>query len=388
MAWLKEEGEFFWMYEKVKGPDGKWRPKSWSTKIRITPQGRVEARKICADYNSDRARVKNNLPPIAKEALRQEKWWEILKKKLDHHIATGIACKLTRIKFEMVLRFFEKIVQPENLSLAEFNSAGPQDLYKTGRLNGEPGRTYNLKGLVKRPISQATLRMEMAYLSSLFEKALEWGTLSGLEKNHFRRCKSEKDQRRPIPKYLELDSISVFISECRKKYGEDFGILTEFLFYSGARLSEARNALKKAVNLRMNTLTLFGKGNKERVVPILWEPLRKKLEEKLKGGEEGYLFSRPDGSPVPANTIQKRFKEVGSRLGMAWVHPHTMRHSIATHLLNSGKATVKDVQEFLGHENMATTSIYTHAIKGQGMVGAVCLPPAPEIIPMPRAVAA
>jgi len=377
MAWIKPEGGYFWLFEKVKVGD-KWKTRSQTTGIPSTPQGKLAAEKFCADYNMDKALVKKGLPPVNKIAAQQTGWWATTKDVILRHINVDMPVASTRIKSLIVLRDFETIIRPQDMTLQEFKTMSVADRYKEARLMGLPGRPRK-GGVAQRPVSRATLRVEMSYLSTLFKKAVEMSDRTGLEKNPFFGMKLWGRLERRLPKYLPLETIAMMIQECGERYGEDFRMMAEFFFFSGGRLGEVRLISAPDINLKMNTITFFGKGSKERTIPILWQPLREKLLALLPQRKAGPLFRRTDGSPLPVRTIQSRFESASKALGIH-CHPHKMRHSIATHLLASGKASVADVQQFLGHESLATTGIYTHAIKGQGMVGAVPLPMPPQVM--------
>ncbi|MPN40269.1 Tyrosine recombinase XerC [bioreactor metagenome] len=76
--------------------------------------------------------------------------------------------------------------------------------------------------------------------------------------------------------------------------------------------------------------------------------------------EHGYLFVSQSGKPITPRAVQMILKDAGERIGLSVeVHPHMLRHSFATHMLDNG-ADLRTVQELLGHENLSTTQIYTH----------------------------
>jgi len=109
---------------------------------------------------------------------------------------------------------------------------------------------------------------------------------------------------------------------------------------------------------------VVGKGSKERRVPIgrtavtwieQWLPLRETF-----GCQDDALFLSTRGNRISPRSVQKRFAEWGIRQGVAsHIHPHKLRHSFATHLLESS-GDLRAVQELLGHANLSTTQIYTH----------------------------
>ncbi|HVF34019.1 MAG TPA: tyrosine recombinase XerC [Candidatus Saccharimonadia bacterium] len=130
------------------------------------------------------------------------------------------------------------------------------------------------------------------------------------------------------------------------------------LFYSSAlRLSELCALRWGDLDLDAGLVRLKGKGDKTRIVPVG----RKAIEalRALGSGPGGYVFAGRNG-PISPRAVQKRLKLLAQRQGL-WkrVHPHLMRHSCASHMLESS-GNLRAVQEMLGHADIATTQIYTH----------------------------
>ena len=142
--------------------------------------------------------------------------------------------------------------------------------------------------------------------------------------------------------------------------------MLETMYSSGLRVSELLKLEKGQVNLTKGVITVFGKGAKERKVPLsdyAIEYIRKYLNEvrnksEYKGNK--YLFLSKKGEPISRVYFFKQVKKYSELAGIeTQVSPHTLRHSFATHLLNHG-AQLRIVQGMLGHTNIATTQIYTH----------------------------
>ena len=142
--------------------------------------------------------------------------------------------------------------------------------------------------------------------------------------------------------------------------------MLETMYSSGLRVSELLKLEKGQVNLTKGVITVFGKGAKERKVPLsdyAIEYIRKYLNEvrnksEYKGSK--YLFLSKKGEPISRVYFFKQVKKYSELAGIEiQVSPHTLRHSFATHLLNHG-AQLRIVQGMLGHTNIATTQIYTH----------------------------
>jgi integrase/recombinase XerC len=139
----------------------------------------------------------------------------------------------------------------------------------------------------------------------------------------------------------------------------------ELFYSSGLRLAELTGLKLEDLNEGDETVRLTGKGNKTRVVPVgrfarealqRWLHLRAAL---AKPGERGVFLNRA-GRPVSPRTVQYRLKAWAVKQGLSQpVHPHMLRHSFASHVLQSS-GDLRAVQEMLGHSSISTTQIYTH----------------------------
>jgi integrase/recombinase XerD len=146
--------------------------------------------------------------------------------------------------------------------------------------------------------------------------------------------------------------------------------LLEFLYGTGARVSEASDSRRDDLYVEMGLVRLFGKGRKERVVPMgkaAWSVVNEYLEQcrpKLITSHSGdYLFLNNRGGKISRMGIWKILNKYVIAAGISKkVSPHTLRHSFATHLL-AGGADLIAVQELLGHADITTTEIYTHLDK-------------------------
>ncbi|HDS03553.1 MAG TPA: tyrosine recombinase [Firmicutes bacterium] len=142
--------------------------------------------------------------------------------------------------------------------------------------------------------------------------------------------------------------------------------ILEFMYATGARASEVITVETVSVLWEYEVVRLLGKGNKERFVPLgryALESLRNysSIREGLLGlrHAEMKLFLNMRGRPLSRSGLWRIVKECFEAAGLSRAHPHTLRHSFATHLLNHG-ADIRYVQEMLGHSDISTTQIYTH----------------------------
>ena len=171
-----------------------------------------------------------------------------------------------------------------------------------------------------------------------------------------------------LPNCLTEDEVDRLLSAPNME--TDSGIrdkaMLETMYSSGLRVSELLNLKKGQVNLKQGIITVFGKGAKERKVPIADYAVEyiilyiKEVRNKSEHKKSDYLFLNKQGNPLSRVYFFKQVRKYSELAGITTtVSPHTLRHSFATHLLNHG-AQLRIVQGMLGHTNIATTQIYTH----------------------------
>lgn len=143
--------------------------------------------------------------------------------------------------------------------------------------------------------------------------------------------------------------------------------MLELLYACGLRVSELVGLTVSQINLRQGVVRVFGKGSKERLVPMGEEAaqwlnryLREARPELLRGNSSDVLFPSQRGQAMTRQTFWHRIKHWAQVAGIGKaLSPHTLRHAFATHLLNHG-ADLRVVQLLLGHSDLSTTQIYTH----------------------------
>jgi integrase/recombinase XerC len=175
-----------------------------------------------------------------------------------------------------------------------------------------------------------------------------------------------------FPKVLYKEQIEELLRENKLRTDEfacrDQAIL-ELLYYCGIRASELVNLELQNLQIKRRFVRLLGKGNKERLVPFTEEcakTLEKYLEisrpELLKNNTEptNVVFLNNLGKKLTTRGLEYILDKIQQRIGLfLGLHPHILRHSFATHLLENG-ADLRVIQELLGHESLNTTQVYTH----------------------------
>lgn len=174
---------------------------------------------------------------------------------------------------------------------------------------------------------------------------------------------------RPLPKTLTESDVEELLTapDVESALGLRDRTMLEVLYATGLRVSELVGLKLHQVNLRQGVLRVFGKGSKERLVPMGYEAMgwleRYTKESRpllLKEVQSDVLFPSTRAQQMTRQTFWYRLKHYVQQVGIDKpVSPHTLRHAFATHLLNHG-ADLRVVQLLLGHSDLSTTQIYTH----------------------------
>ena len=223
---------------------------------------------------------------------------------------------------------------------------------------------HNYKKLrLEQKGSNRSISKEIAYIGSFYKWGKKYGFLSGLP------FKIERlPYKRPVPAVLSFEETTKLIKAATPDIYRVF-LLT--LYNLGVRLNEARNIKWSDIDFEDRTITVTGKGSKERRLPFgnwLYEELQR-LNPK-----EGYLFvSRRTERPI--SDIRKAISRAKKEAGIIKrVYPHLLRHSFATHLLDRG-VNLRVIQGLLGHAQVQTTEFYTHvSIEAKRNASGVLLP--------------
>ncbi len=184
----------------------------------------------------------------------------------------------------------------------------------------------------------------------------------GMEPNPFRGIRAPKGDRR-LPSDLPVDQVQALFAAAPSSWWDirDMAI-AELLYGAGLRLAELTALRLPELDLAEGLVRVRGKGAKDRVVPLgqaAATALRAWLAVRPQSAGTA-VFTTKQGGPLGARAVQKRLAALGLRRGISGrLHPHRLRHSFASHILQSS-GNLRAVQELLGHANLSTTQIYTH----------------------------
>ena len=221
---------------------------------------------------------------------------------------------------------------------------------------------------LNRGVSKRSCKRRLCSLK-LFYKFLK--RVNIVRDNPFDLVQSPRFEKK-FPKTLYEEQINEIIVENRKRNdpmaNRDIAILST-LCYTGIRASELCSLTLQSLSLSQRQIRVFGKGRKERIVPITYEckkdldlyinTTRKELASRNKEGTS-YLFLNKNGQQLTVRGLEYILDQIEQKTGtFVGLHPHVLRHSFATHLLENG-ADLRVIQELLGHESLNTTQVYTH----------------------------
>ena len=230
-------------------------------------------------------------------------------------------------------------------------------------------RGYLLE-LTNSGLSKSTIKRNIAALKHFYKFLFLRNYISN---EPFELITSPKQEEK-LPDFLSDDEIVQLLEANRRRTDElssrDQAIL-ELMFASGLRASEVVNLTLQSLYLRERIIRVFGKGKKERIVPFtnscrecLEEYLnvtrRKLLDKNVNRSKENHVFLNSRGEKLTNRGLEYIMEEIEKKTGCYMkLHPHKLRHSFATSLLSKG-ADLRTIQEFMGHESIGTTQVYTH----------------------------
>ncbi|MBM4763943.1 tyrosine recombinase XerC [Bacillus sp. B15-48] len=226
-------------------------------------------------------------------------------------------------------------------------------------------RIYLTK-LFEQRLSRRTVARRISCLRS-FYKFLHREKL--VEENPFSLVSIPKAEKR-LPGFFYEEEMELLFESCETNtpLGKRNKALLELLYATGIRVSECCKLRLKDVDFYLSTILVQGKGNKERYVPFgsfahdeLENYIHTSRNDLLNGREDhGFLFVNFRGGALTDRGVREILNKLFEKSAISGkIHPHKLRHSFATHMLNHG-ADMRTVQELLGHAFLSSTQVYTH----------------------------
>ena len=211
----------------------------------------------------------------------------------------------------------------------------------------------------RRGLSPKSLQRRLSACRSYFSWLLKHGRITASPAATLRAPRAP----RKLPQVLDADEASRLVEvPTDAPLGLRDRALLELFYSSGLRLSELCSLRWHGLDLANGYVTVLGKGGKQRLVPV-GTHARKALHAwrgEQKPAADAPVFPGRGGGPISQRAVQLRMKLLAQQQGLfKHVHPHMLRHSFASHILESS-GDLRGVQELLGHADIATTQIYTH----------------------------
>lgn len=210
-------------------------------------------------------------------------------------------------------------------------------------------------------LQSASLALRLSALRSFLDWLVHQGILTA---NPAKGIVTPKVGRH-LPKNIEVDQVDRLLDiDLNDPLAIRDRAMLEVMYGAGLRLSELVGLDCRHIDLASGEAWVMGKGSKERKLPlgrsaVTWLTHWLALRD-LFAPEDNALFLSQQGKRISGRNVQKRFAEWGVKQGVSsHIHPHKLRHSFATHMLESS-GDLRAVQELLGHANLSTTQIYTH----------------------------
>lgn len=245
--------------------------------------------------------------------------------------------------------------------LSHLKEKGVQEIREAGKFHV---RGF-LQALRKKNLNAKSIVRDLVAIRTFFRFLIEEGVL---ESNPVEDLESPKVAR-TLPEILTLKEIEQILEQpdLRTPLGIRDRAMLEMLYATGMRVSELTQLPTHQLNLEGGYVLVYGKGSKERIIPLGSEALkwvavylRTARGSLSKGKDSPSLFVTRSGKGMSRQRFWKSLKEYARRAGLRKrITPHLLRHSFASHLLERG-ADLRSVQMMLGHVDISTTQIYTH----------------------------
>lgn len=264
-------------------------------------------------------------------------------------------------------QFSEHTLKSYYDDIVQFNSFLEQEYLNLNTFEYKDARNF-LSFLYSKNLKRTTVSRKISTLRSFYEY---WMTQDETVVNPFVQLVHPKKEQY-LPHFFyeeEMEALFQTVSTDVKKGMRDRVIL-ELLYATGIRVSELVNIKIQDLDMQTPGVKVLGKGHKERFVPF-GEFCRQSIEVYLQefkpklNSNHDFLLVNMNGAPITERGVRYVLNDVVKRTaGVTEIHPHKLRHTFATHMLNQG-ADLRTVQSLLGHVNLSTTGRYTHVSNEQ-----------------------
>lgn len=226
----------------------------------------------------------------------------------------------------------------------------------------------NLKGYIKylnkQNLNEKSISRNISCLKSFYKYLI----IEKIVKNNVTDALYMPKIQKSLPNILSPDEVDKLLDiELKDSFSYRNKAMLELMYSSGLRVTELVDLKLQDIDLSQDIVRIFGKGSKERVIPIgdyAKEYLEKYIKEyrnsMFKKNTNEYVFLNNHGNKMTRQGFFKIIKKISNEVGIKKdISPHTLRHSFASHMLKYG-ADLRTIQELLGHSDISTTQIYTH----------------------------
>ena len=229
----------------------------------------------------------------------------------------------------------------------------------TSKANIEKYISFLSQNLDVRSVSRSISTLKSFYKYLLLEKRISKNPMEDIHNPKLKKT---------LPKVLSEKEVDLLLDiELKDNFDYRNKASLELMYSSGLRVSELINLNVQDIDLKNECVRIFGKGSKERIIPLseyatdaIKEYILNHRGEMFKHGENDYLFLNNHGNKMTRQGFFKMLKKIAKEKNIKTnFSPHTLRHSFATHLLKHG-ADLRSIQELLGHSDVSSTQIYTH----------------------------